>query len=122
MTGFEFRGRHGTAILKGVVVAEEFQEAMQVVIDCYEDEHARVEDEMRSFAALRVWKRFLVGLRIKQRVDAYGLEDDEIQQGPRDNVGEISRDGQDEVAQAGGDDEDPDYVDDGGGGGGFFPD
>jgi len=29
---------------------------------------------MRSLAALRMWKRFLVGLKIKARVDGYAIE------------------------------------------------
>lgn len=66
---------------------------------------------MRANAALRMWKRFLVGLRIKERVDGYAEE------------GEMADYGRGEVLVSGdedGDEDSDEYVDDGGGGG-FFP-
>jgi xeroderma pigmentosum group C-complementing protein len=77
LTGFEFRGRHGTAVLKGVVVASEYCEAMEVVIDGFRDERAQEEEDRRALVALRMWKRFLVSLRIKERVDTYEVEGEE---------------------------------------------
>jgi xeroderma pigmentosum group C-complementing protein len=72
VTGFQFKGRHGTAIVEGVVVAQQFADAVQAVIDGFEDAQAEEESRSRSLAALRQWKRFLVGLRIAERVSAYG--------------------------------------------------
>ena len=77
MTGFSFRGRHGTAILKGVVVAGEYREAVEAVIAGFEDQRAQAEEDKRTLAALRLWKRFLVSLRIKERVDGYEAEGEE---------------------------------------------
>jgi xeroderma pigmentosum group C-complementing protein len=79
LTGFEFRGRHGTAVLKGVVVAVEYREAIEAVIEGFRDEQAQAEEEIRTLAALRMWKRFLLGLRIKERVDAYEVEGEETE-------------------------------------------
>lgn len=109
LTGFEFRGRHGTAVLKGVVVAEEYGDAMEAVIEGIRDEQARVEDQLKSLRALKVWKRFLVGLRIKERVDGYADEENEGMEERRMDV-EESEESEGYVG------EDDDH-----GGGGFFP-
>ncbi|OBT77560.1 hypothetical protein VF21_04608 [Pseudogymnoascus sp. 05NY08] len=77
VTGFEFRGRQGTAIIKGVVIASEYQEAAEAVIQGFKDDEWHAKEERRSIAALRMWKRFMVGLRIKERVDAYEIEGEE---------------------------------------------
>jgi xeroderma pigmentosum group C-complementing protein len=102
LTGFEFRGRHGTAVLKGIVVAAEYREAVEAVIEGFRDEQARVEEQMRSYTALRMWKRLLVSLRIKERVDGYEVEGEEPDVVPQDD-------------DDSGMDTD-EYVDDGGGG------
>jgi xeroderma pigmentosum group C-complementing protein len=102
--GFEFRGRHGTAIIKGIVVASEYKEAIEAVIDGFRDEQAQAEEEMRSLAALRMWKRLMVGLRIKERIDGYEIEGEEATlESVEDDSGMESEE----------------YIDDGGGG--FFP-
>jgi xeroderma pigmentosum group C-complementing protein len=77
LTGFEFRGRHGTAVLKGIVVASEYREAVEAIIEGFQDERAQAEEGRRSLAAVRMWKRFLVSLRIKERVDTYEVEGEE---------------------------------------------
>ncbi|OBT45866.1 hypothetical protein VE00_04214 [Pseudogymnoascus sp. WSF 3629] len=77
VTGFEFRGRQGTAIIKGVVIASEYQEAVEAIIQGFKDDEWHAKEERRSIAALRMWKRFMVGLRIKERVDAYEIEGEE---------------------------------------------
>ena len=74
VTGFEFKGRHGTAIVKGAVVAAEYEEAIMEIIKGFTDEKARVEEERRSREAIRMWKMFLAGLRIKKRIDGYNIE------------------------------------------------
>lgn len=77
VTGFEFRGRHGTAVVKGAVVATEYQDAVEAIIEGFRDEERQAEEDRRSLMALRMWKRFMVGLRIKERVDAYEVEGEE---------------------------------------------
>ena len=103
VTGFEFKGRHGTAVIKGAVVAVEFQEAVEEIIRGFEDERAQAEETRRSLEALRMWKRFLAGLRIRERIDGYDVE------GERDAV----RKEMDEADEENNDDEM---------GGGFMPD
>lgn len=74
VTGFSFKGRHGTAITNGAVVAAEYREAVEEVIKAFEDERAQAEEERRSLAALKMWKRFLAGLRIRERIEGYEIE------------------------------------------------
>lgn len=68
LTGFSFQGRQGTAILNGVVVPEESEEAVREVIAGLGDVEAQRENEARAARALRMWKRFLVALRIRERI------------------------------------------------------
>lgn len=107
VTGFEFRGRHGTAVIKGIVVAVEFQEAIEAIIQGLRDQQENIEDERRTLRALRMWKKFMIGLRIKERVAGYEVE------------GEIgdSLQLEDSVVEESGM-ESEEYVDDGAGG--FF--
>lgn len=72
--GFSFKGRHGTAITSGAVVAAEYREAVEQVIEAFEDERAQVEEQRRSLVALKTWKRFLAGLRIRERIEGYDIE------------------------------------------------
>ena len=80
VTGFSFKGRHGTAVTNGAVVAQENREAVIEVIQAFEDDRARAEEEKRSREALRMWKRLLAGLRIRKRIEGYDIE------GERDDV------------------------------------
>lgn len=86
VTGFSFKGRHGTAIVQGVVVASEYAESVQEVIDgmIYQQEEAA--NAARSREALRLWRRFFLGLRIAQRVNAMEIDGEkgpamDVQQG-----------------------------------------
>ena len=90
VTGFSFKGRHGTAIVNGAVVAIEHANAVQQLIIGFEDERAQEENAKRSLEALKMWKRFLAGLRIRERIEGYdfvgddgvtrevGMEDDDL--------------------------------------------
>lgn len=69
VTGFSFKGRHGTAIVQGVVVAEEYADAVQAVVDGMEYQQEEAENAARSKESLRLWRRFFFGLRIAQRVN-----------------------------------------------------
>ena len=106
VTGFSFKGRHGTAITSGAVVAVEYGEAVEQVIIAFEDERSQIEVERRSLAALKMWKRFLAGLRIRERIEGYEIE------GVRDTAIEHEMD----KAEDEDEDEDEDT------GGGFLPD
>ncbi|KXX75521.1 DNA repair protein rhp41 [Madurella mycetomatis] len=80
LAGFEFKGRHGTAVLKGVVVPKETEEAVLAVVEGLEDMEAEMERERRTKAALRMWSRLLRGLRIRERVWA-GVDETEAVEG-----------------------------------------
>lgn len=72
VTGFKFQGRHGTAIVEGAVVAEQYADAVRAVIEGFEEQIIEDESRLRSLEALKLWKRFLTALKIKERVSAYG--------------------------------------------------
>ncbi|CAI7658250.1 unnamed protein product [Penicillium glandicola] len=78
VTGFDFRGRRGTAVLGGIVIALEYQEALEEVMRGLEDERRHVALEARTAEALRFWRLFLMKLRIAERVKEY-VGDDEQQ-------------------------------------------
>lgn len=76
VTGFAFKGRHGTAIVDGAIVAAEFVTAVQEVISGFANELAQEEEARRSVEALRMWRRLLAGLRIRERIEGYNVEGD----------------------------------------------
>ena len=80
VTGFEFRGRTGTAIIKGVVVAGEYHEAVVETIKALQ--YAIEEEELhnRSMLVLQMWKRFLIALRIRERIKSYHVEGEELEE------------------------------------------
>jgi xeroderma pigmentosum group C-complementing protein len=71
VTGFKFQGRQGTAIIEGAVVPEEHRAAVLAVIEGLEQEALEEESRARSLTALRLWSRFMKGLRIAERVASY---------------------------------------------------
>ncbi|KAF7511092.1 hypothetical protein GJ744_005323 [Endocarpon pusillum] len=108
VTGFEFRGRQGTAIIKGIVAATEYREALIEVLEALAYERVQMNSEKRSSIALQMWKKFLTALRIRERVSMkYG------EGGSQD--GDHDEDIEDETYH---DDGDHDKDE---GGGGFFP-
>jgi xeroderma pigmentosum group C-complementing protein len=72
--GFSFKGRKGTPVIKGVVVAAEYREAVDAVIEALHDEEQDAERNRRSQAALQLWKRFLIALKIVRHVEGYREE------------------------------------------------
>jgi hypothetical protein len=70
LTGFDWKGRKGTAVYSGVVVPAEAEEAVRAVIEGFEDLEQLLEEERRSLRALATWKRLLRGLRIRKSVFA----------------------------------------------------
>ncbi|OAL52177.1 Rad4-domain-containing protein [Pyrenochaeta sp. DS3sAY3a] len=90
VTGFSFKGRHGTAIVQGVVVAQEYADAVTAVIEGMEYQQEESELAARSSEALRLWRRFYLGLRIAERVNAIEIDGEK---GPTIDV-------QDEITRA----------------------
>ncbi|KAI1078068.1 Rad4-domain-containing protein [Whalleya microplaca] len=77
LTGFQFKGRQGTAVLYGVVVAAENEEAVRAVITGLKDQEAEIERERRTREVLRTWRLFLMHLRTRQRIWANVDPDEE---------------------------------------------
>ncbi|KAI7652730.1 Rad4-domain-containing protein [Hortaea werneckii] len=72
VTGFQFKGRQGTAVIEGGVVPSVYAPAVEAVVEGLEWEAELEVSRQRSAQALRLWKRFLTGLRIAERVRMYG--------------------------------------------------
>ncbi|EUC43245.1 hypothetical protein COCMIDRAFT_7285 [Bipolaris oryzae ATCC 44560] len=97
ITGFSFKGRHGTAIVQGVVVAQEYAEAVQSVIEGMEYQQEEAEAAARRTESLRLWRRFFLGLRIAARVNAIEIDGEK---GPTIDVqDEISKEDRELAAQ-----------------------
>ena len=68
VVGFEFGHRMAVPVVRGVVVAEEFFGAVMEELEREERERERREDEKRRRVALGMWRRFVMGLRIVERI------------------------------------------------------
>ncbi|KAK1087564.1 hypothetical protein LTR48_002464 [Friedmanniomyces endolithicus] len=77
VTGFSFKGRQGTAIIEGAVVAEMHAEAVKEVIEGLEREEAEERCRKRSLVALTLWARMVKGLGIRERIKGYRKASDE---------------------------------------------
>lgn len=112
VTGFEFRGRRGTAVFGGIVIAQEYQEALEEVLGSLADERRQAAVEARAAESLSLWRLFLIKLRIAERVKAYASEDEVMEYADEPEMPEMNMD----------------YAEEAGGGfipeegGGFLPD
>lgn len=81
VTGFDFHGRQrvGTAVINGVVIAKEFQEALQEVLLGFADEKEQAAADARTEETLRLWRLFLLKLRISERVKGYASEGEDTE-------------------------------------------
>lgn len=76
---FEFGNRMAVPVIQGVVIAEEYHDQVMEEIRKDEAERIRKEDEKRRKEALRLWSKFLKGLRIVERIrQDYGHVDDSV--------------------------------------------
>ncbi|KAI0515304.1 Rad4 transglutaminase-like domain-containing protein [Xylaria bambusicola] len=79
VVGFEFGHRMAVPVIQGVVIAQEYYDRVLEELEKEEAERARKEDEKRRKAALGTWRRFLMGLRIADRIrQEYGHLDETI--------------------------------------------
>ncbi|KAF7553227.1 hypothetical protein G7046_g7156 [Stylonectria norvegica] len=76
LTGFSFKGRHGTAVLTGIVAAKENEEGIRAVIEGLGNLEEEFEDERKRLRALKGWRKFMMGLRIRERIWA-GVDEKE---------------------------------------------
>ncbi|KAL4895088.1 hypothetical protein BDV59DRAFT_174419 [Aspergillus ambiguus] len=77
VTGFDFKGRHGTAVFQGIVIASEYREALDEILNGLEELKLQSEQDEKSAEILRLWKQFLLRLRIAERVRGYAIEGEE---------------------------------------------
>ncbi len=78
VTGFEFGKKMAIPVVEGVVVAEEHEAAVRAGWEDYAEQQRVKEEGKLEQAVLKLWKRMLMGLRIRERVsDTYG-EDAEV--------------------------------------------
>ena len=81
VTGFDFQGRRGTAVINGIVAASDFRDALLEVIEALEHERVHQAEAVRSAYLLQMWKRFLRALRIRNQVnEEYGGKDESMDQ------------------------------------------
>ncbi|OAL22167.1 hypothetical protein AYO22_07428 [Fonsecaea multimorphosa] len=68
VTGFQFKGRQGTAVIDGVVVSMNMTNAMLNVIEGLESQASEEVQEARTRIILGMWKRWLTALRVHEHV------------------------------------------------------
>lgn len=74
VTGFNFRGRHGTAVVNGVIVAAKYSDAMIAVLDGMAYTREKEETDARQTKSLDLWRKFIIGLQIVESVKQYRKE------------------------------------------------
>ncbi|RKU47159.1 hypothetical protein DL546_006915 [Coniochaeta pulveracea] len=65
---FEFGHRMAVPVIQGVVIAEEYHDQVMEELAKDEAERSRKEDEKRRKKSLGTWRKFLMGLRIVERI------------------------------------------------------
>lgn len=76
---FEFGHRMAVPVIQGAVIAEEHHDRVMVELEKDEAERVRKEDEKRRKAALGMWRKFLMGMRIVERIrQEYGEIDESV--------------------------------------------
>ena len=71
ITGFDFKGRQGTAVREGVVIAAEFKDAVIAVLEGLHYAQQQELEDWRLQRAISLWKRFVTGMKIIARVNQY---------------------------------------------------
>lgn len=114
VSGFQFKGRRGIAVVEGIVVASEYEDAINTTLEGFAHVRNEILEERRSLEALRLWKRFFVGLRIVERLKGYkGV--DEVEEEERLATQQLHKEIEEKMAQY------PDHAPEDSGGG-FFVD
>ncbi len=77
---FEFGHRMAVPVIQGVVIAQEYHDQVMEELAKDETERSRKEDEKRRAAALSMWRKMVMGLRIVKRIqEEYGeVGEDEV--------------------------------------------
>ncbi|KAK9478866.1 hypothetical protein V1514DRAFT_47608 [Lipomyces japonicus] len=66
--GFDFASRRATPRVEGIVVAEEYNNAVMAVFKAQMEQQQFEEDERKKAEALIRWRRYLTVLRVRERV------------------------------------------------------
>jgi xeroderma pigmentosum group C-complementing protein len=119
VTGFEFGNKRAVPVCTGVVVAKENARAVRDAWHEYNEVQRAKEEKKLEAIVLDMWRKFVIGLRIRERVrDTYGADAvDELTTGR--SFGQpiiLESDHEVSVAQQNGDAAEDDLS-----GGGFFP-
>jgi xeroderma pigmentosum group C-complementing protein len=124
LAGFKFQGKRGTAVLNGVIVPSEAAEAVKAVAEGLREMEVEMQEEAKTRRVLSTWKKFLVAMRIRERVGASREDPEEeyVEAGEAMDQAQMEEDEDFDDAHGGGgfvddDDEEMDV-----GGGGFLPD
>ncbi|KIW62528.1 hypothetical protein PV04_10696 [Phialophora macrospora] len=68
VTGFQFKGRQGTAVIDGVVIAMTMTNAMITVIEALQSQASEEAEIARTKILLGMWKHWLTALRVREHV------------------------------------------------------
>ncbi|RPB25614.1 Rad4-domain-containing protein [Terfezia boudieri ATCC MYA-4762] len=75
VTGFEFKKQRAVPVIDGIVIPAEHEALIRDAWTTAEKERIRKEDIKREQAALALWRKFLMGIRIVKRIqEEYGAE------------------------------------------------
>jgi xeroderma pigmentosum group C-complementing protein len=69
MLGYDGHGGNRTATIRGIVVHDQNVELLREASVEWESHAVEVENQERRFAILRRWKRLVVGMLTKERLD-----------------------------------------------------
>ncbi|KAJ9609788.1 hypothetical protein H2200_006116 [Cladophialophora chaetospira] len=73
VTGFEFGNKRAVPVCTGVVVAKEHERAVREAWREYNEAQRAKEEKKLEATILETWRKFVIGLRIRERVrDTYG--------------------------------------------------
>lgn len=79
VVGFEFGNKMAVPVISGVVIAKENEEAVRTAHAIWAEEQRIKEEGKIEKQALDMWRKMLMGLRIRERVaDEYGAFDEPI--------------------------------------------
>ncbi|CAK7245458.1 MAG: hypothetical protein STHCBS139747_007040 [Sporothrix thermara] len=100
---FEFGHRMAVPVIQGVVIAEEHHDAVMEALAKDEAERSLKADEKRRNAAMGMWRKMLMGLRIVERIKQdYGeVREDQRVFGHHDDRGVVDLDAEDEAGASG---------------------
>ena len=77
VTGFEFGNKRAVPVCTGVVVAEEHEDAVRAAWKEWNAMQKKKEEGKLEKLCLDLWRKMLMGLRIRERIEGEYVDDDE---------------------------------------------